>query len=335
MTNHYPNNTRSVNLLHLLANPGVIELLPEPSRPISINSKTFRSRYLFGQTDMDFLANALQILLPVAYGGLTFYFARTFFRTLNQAERIKHAVPAAYALLVLHAAYICAYTASHGHDLVATISELASLIAFTLLAVYVFAELRQSRETSGTGFFVTAVCFVMQTVSSLTISGETIQETKTILKDPIFNLHVTTSVFGYAALMLAAIYGGLYLLLFRAISRNEFGAIFQHIPSLDRLERYGLRATAFGFVFLTLSIVLGAMLYSRIPLGVSIGQFFIDPKVLLTLLVWLLFGATLLVRRIAHIEGRRLVLFWMSGFALTIISMTVVNWVGTSFHSFL
>jgi hypothetical protein len=35
------------------------------------------------------------------------------------------------------------------------------------------------------------------------------------------------------------------------------------------------------------------------------------------------------------LEGRRLVLFWMSGFALTIVSMTIVNWIGTSFHSFL
>ena len=284
---------------------------------------------------METLATLLRIVLPIAYGGLAFYFARTFFRSLNQSERLKHAVPAAYVLLAIHAIYIGAYTTANHHDLVATVFELFSLLAFTLFAVYVFAELRASRETSGTGFFVTAVCFLLQVVSSLTIGGESLQETKSILKDPIFNLHVTTSVFGYAALMLAAIYGGLYLLLYRAIRRNEFGAIFEHIPSLERLERYGLRATAFGFIFLTLSIALGALLYSRIPLGVSTSQFLVDPKVLMTLLVWLVFGVTLLVRKVMHIEGRRLVLFWMSGFALTVISMTIINWIGTSFHSFL
>jgi len=284
---------------------------------------------------MSILVTGLQIALPLAYGGLAFYFARTFFRSLNQAERLKHAVPAAYVVLALHALYISVYTAQNHHDLVATVYELFSLIAFTLLAVYVFAELRASRETSGTGFFVTIVCFVLQLVSSITVNNEIVQETKSILQDPIFNLHVTTSVFGYAALMLAAIYGGLYLLLYRAIRHNQFGAIFEHVPSLDRLERYGLRATAFGFIFLTLSIVLGALLYARIPLGVSASQFLVDPKVLMTLLVWLVFGVTLLVRKVVHLEGRRLVLFWMSGFALTIISMTVINWIGTSFHSFL
>jgi HemX protein len=284
---------------------------------------------------MGILTTALQIILPFAYGALAFYFARTFFRSLNQAERLKHAVPAAYVALALHAVYIGAYTATNHHDLVASAYELFSLLAFTLFAVYVFAELRASRETSGTGFFVTVTSFVLQLVSSVTIPGEPILETNTILRDPIFNLHVTTSVFGYAALMLAAIYGGLYLLLFRAISRNEFGAIFEHIPSLDRLERYGLRATAFGFVFLTLSIVFGALLFSRIATAESNSHFLMDPKVLTTLLVWLIFGVTLLVRKVVHLEGRRLVLFWMSGFALTVISMTLVNWIGTSFHSFL
>ncbi len=284
---------------------------------------------------MEALVTTLRVLLPAVYAGLTLYFARTFFRTVSQTERLKYAVPAAYLVLALHAVYIGTYTAVYHHDLVATVYELFSLLAFTLFAVYVFAELRTSRETSGTGFFVTAVSFLLQLVSSITISGETIVETRTILRDPIFNLHVTTSIFGYAALMLAAIYGSLYLLLYRAIRRNEFGAIFEHIPSLERLERYGLRATAFGFIFLTFSIALGAVLYTRIPLGVSTAQFLTDPKVLMTLLVWLLFGVTLLVRKVVHLEGRRLVLFWMSGFALTILSMTIVNWIGTSFHSFL
>ncbi len=284
---------------------------------------------------MDVLVTLLRVLLPVAYAGLVVYFARTFFRSVSQANRLKYAVPAAYATLGLHAAYISGYTALNHHDLVATVSELCSLIAFTLLAVYVFAELRTSRETSGTGFFVTAVCFLLQLVSSIAIGNSPAPETAAILKDPVFNLHVTTSVFGYAALMLAAIYGGLYLLLFHAIRLNQYGAIFEHVPSLERLERFGLRATTFGFIFLTLSIVLGAILYTRIPLEVSTGRFLADPKVLTTLLVWLVFGATLLVRRVMHIEGRRLVLFWMSGFALTIVSLTIVNWVGTSFHSFL
>ena len=284
---------------------------------------------------MDALVTTLQIVLPAVYALLVFYFGRAFFRTQNTAEpRMKYAVPATYVVLALHAAYIGAYTVVNHHELVATIFELSSLIAFTLLAVYVFAELRPARETSGTGFFVTAVAFVLQLVSSITISGEPVPEVHTILLDPIFNAHVTTSVFGYAALMLAAIYGGLYLMLYHAIRRNEYGAIFEHVPSLERLERYGLRATAFGFLFLSVSIILGGMLLHRFPPVAGATHLLLDPKVLVTVLVWLVFGITLLVRKFAHVEGRKLVLFWMSGFALTIVSMTVINAIGTHFHSF-
>ena len=285
---------------------------------------------------MDALATILRILLPAVYALLALYFARTFFRSGRQSEWLKYAVPAAYTTLALHAVYIGAYTAMYHHDLVATVFELCSLIAFTLLAVYVFAELRSSKETSGTGFFVAVVCFVLQLVSSVANSGAAVPETKTILKDPIFNLHVTTSVFGYAALMLAAIYGGLYLLLFRAIRGNHFGAIFQHIPSLAMIGTLWTSCHGVWIYFPdAFHRVFGVILFSRISVEVTTSQFLLDPKVVTTVVVWLVFGATLLVRRVMHLEGRRLVLFWMSGFILTLVSMTVVNWIGTAFHSFL
>jgi ABC-type uncharacterized transport system permease subunit len=289
--------------------------------------------------NMTGLLDALRVLLPVLYAALLFYFGRTFFRSSGDdayaERRLRYALPAAYIVLAVHAVYIGVFTSVMHHELLATIYELMSLIAFTLLAVYVFAELRPTKETSGTGFFVTAVAFLLQVGSTVTVGSETVPEIKPLLTDPIFNLHVTTSVFGYAALILAAIYGGLYLLLYNALRRNEFGAIFEHIPSLSKLERYGTRATAAGFVFLTLSIALGAMLLHRFPPVGSTGNMLLDPKVLTTLLVWLVFGVTLLIRKFAHVEGRKLVLFWMSGFALTVISMTIVNAVATNFHSFL
>src|ERR1035437_6619267 len=136
---------------------------------------------------MSALAVFLRALLPACYAGLVFYFGRTFFRPLNRARRLKYALPAAYAVIAVHALYIGAYTATEHHELLATIYELMSLIAFTLFAVYVFAELRLSKETSGTGFFVAAVAFLLQLASSLTVGSERVTEIKPLLKDPIFN----------------------------------------------------------------------------------------------------------------------------------------------------
>jgi hypothetical protein len=38
---------------------------------------------------------------------------------------------------------------------------------------------------------------------------------------------------------------------------------------------------------------------------------------------------TLLARRVIRLEGKRLVVLWMSGFVLTIISMGLINAFGT------
>jgi len=64
-------------------------------------------------------------------------------------------------------------------------------------------------------------------------------------------------------------------------------------------------------------------------------SYLLDPKTIATVLTWLVFGTTLFIRRIAKVEGKKLVLFWMSGFALTLVSMTIINAFGTEYHNFL
>ncbi len=275
---------------------------------------------------------AFRILLPLLYATLVAVLGDIFFRPGAATARLRRARPLVFFVLSLHAVYIGLHTIHEGHCLLASIFELCSLIAFTLLAIYFFVEMRITSEASGTGFLVAVVAFLFQTASSLFIQSTSSIEHSAILKNPLFNIHVTSAIFGYAALSLSMIYGTLYLWLFRAMQRNSFGPVFDHLPSLERLERYGIRTTAVGFVFLSISIVIGAML-----LGGSSGIYgtLFDPKVLTTFLVWLIFGATLVIRRVARIEGRKLVLFWMYGFAVTIISMTIVNVFVTSFHSFL
>jgi ABC-type uncharacterized transport system permease subunit len=119
------------------------------------------------------------------------------------------------------------------------------------------------------------------------------------------------------------------------MKKNTFGAIFQELPSLGRLERYGIRASAAGFIFLSISIIFGALLINKsIPLSEG-TNYLLDPKTIATILTWLVFGTTLVIRRMAKVEGRKLVIFWMSGFALTLVSMTIINAFGTQYHNFL
>ncbi len=277
------------------------------------------------------ISNAIQALLPFLYGTLLLGFANLFLRPDSKRGWI---FPAIIITLILHATYIGLYTILAGHCLLTTSHELFSLIAFTMLVTYIIVEPRPKEISAGTGTMVAMVTFLFQLISSLSSNSSSASQNP-IFSDTFFNVHVTSAVFGYAALTLATIYGSLYLLLYRAMKKNTFGPIFQGLPSLGRLERFGIRASAVGFVFLSISIIFGALLIKKsVPLSQG-TSYLLDPKTIATVLTWLVFGSTLFIRRIAKIEGRQLVLFWMSGFALTLISMTIINAFGTEYHNFL
>ncbi|MDP4220559.1 MAG: cytochrome c biogenesis protein CcsA [Bacteroidota bacterium] len=277
-------------------------------------------------------SNTIQAILPFLYGILLLGFANVFIRPGSNRTWI---FPAVLVTLLLHGIYIGLYTITVGHCLLTTSYEMFSLIAFTLLVTYAIVEIRPKEIAAGTGTMVSLVAFLFQLISSLAARGENPMVKNPIFSDPYFNVHVTSAVFGYAALTLATIYGSLYLLLYRAMKKNTFGSIYEELPSLGRLERFGIRSSAVGFIFLSISILFGVLLINK-SMPISQGtSYLLDPKTIATVLTWLVFGSTLVVRRIAKVEGKKLVIFWMSGFALTLVSMTIINAFGTEYHNFL
>jgi len=259
-------------------------------------------------------------------------FANIFFRRIENRAWI---FPLVLTTALAHSLYIGAFTIAAGHCLLTNFYEFFSLIAYTLLVSYMIVELKPKQVAAGTGMMVALVGFVFQLVSSLGTSPDHDRGFAEIFRDPIFNTHVTSAVFGYAALTLATIYGALYLLLYRSMRRNKFGVLFYEVPSLDHLERFGIRATAIGFCFLSVAIVFGAILAAKTHASFGFGNYLLDPKTLATVLIWLVFGITLIARRVARLEGRKIVILWMSGFGLALISMTIINSFITDFHNFL
>ncbi|HET9134996.1 MAG TPA: cytochrome c biogenesis protein CcsA [Candidatus Kapabacteria bacterium] len=281
---------------------------------------------------MGWLSSVILPVLTILYGLLLAGGALFFFK-----KAISHQV-LYYLTLVTgfaHTLYIGSYTVSTGHCLLTTASEIFSLIAFTLLITYIIVELRPTSSSSGTGMVVALVAFLFQLISAIGVGNKSVAGINPIFLEPSFNIHVTSAVFGYAALTLSTIYGSLYLLLYRAMKKNSFGPIFNELPSLSWLERYGLRALFAGFIFLSISILFGFLLIQKNFSSIEASQYLSDPKTIATGLIWLIFGTTLLLRKLIHIDGRKLVLFWMSGYLLTLISMTIVNAFVTEYHRFL
>jgi ABC-type uncharacterized transport system permease subunit len=116
-------------------------------------------------------------------------------------------------------------------------------------------------------------------------------------------LHVGLVLAAFAALTLAAALGGLYLWEERALKLRRPGLLRLRAPSLLTLEALGLRTVAVALPLLTLGMIAGFVH------GASL-----DPQIVVTLLVWALYAAFLVVRP----RGRRAAYLQLAGFLLVL-----------------
>lgn len=104
----------------------------------------------------------------------------------------------------------------------------------------------------------------------------------------------------------------------------------KRLPPLGLLDRIQLRATLFGFVFLTLGIAVGgAWAAATLP-----EPWAFDPKVVFTGVVWLWYGAALQGRLLFGLTGRWSALASIVGFAGMVFSLLVINVLFSTFHGY-
>jgi ABC-type uncharacterized transport system permease subunit len=247
-----------------------------------------------------------------------------FFKQNRIVERL--ARPALALAIAEHLAYSILRALAYGHHPMASVCEILSIVALALALVYLGIEVWRRNKT--TGVFVLPFVLVVQLISIACI--EPTAEINPILRDPLFGMHTGTATLGYAAFFLAAVYGVMYVLFHRALRRKDFGLLFERLTSLDVLARMNRGATLIGFAFLTLGVALGLIWAVR----AGIQGYWLDPKVLMTLLFWAVFGFSLLAHYALKWPATRVVWISLVGFALMVISTLAVNLFLESWHRF-
>jgi ABC-type uncharacterized transport system permease subunit len=272
---------------------------------------------------MDSVLSLLSHVLPVLYGVAWVNYSVYFIRDDPFAKRT--ATPFLLSTAALHALYIGLLAAAYGHHPMANVFEVLTIIALALVLVYLTVEHRQKNKS--TGVFILPAVFLLQLISAVWIQPS--RDINPILKDTLFGLHTGSIALGYAAFFLSAVYGLMYVLLFRALRRKTFGLIFERLPSLDVLARMTMGAVLVGFIFLTFAMLFGAMWASG-----QIDGYWRDPKFVMTLLVWLVYGLSLVSHYLLKWTARRVVSVALMAFALMVFSILAVNLIFTSFHEF-
>jgi ABC-type transport system involved in cytochrome c biogenesis permease subunit len=135
---------------------------------------------------------------------------------------------------------------------------------------------------------------------------------------------------GYAAFVIAAGYGFLFLRLYHELKRRRFSLFFDRLPPLETLDRMMTGALLAGFLALCGTVVSGGVWAHR-----TIEEpWQSDPKILGTLLILAFYGVALGLRQIRRWQARQLAIASLAGIAAIMVSMIAVSAV-SQMHDFM
>ncbi len=136
------------------------------------------------------------------------------------------------------------------------------------------------------------------------------------VRHPSLTLHIVSAVLGVALFGIAFGAAIMYLLQEREVKGKRFGALFSRLPSLDALDRMVQRLVRAGFVVYTVALVAGTITAT----AVWKSAWSWDPQQIVSMVVWILYGALVQLRHSGW-HGRRYALLTLVGFVLVLGSM--------------
>jgi cytochrome c-type biogenesis protein CcsB len=225
-------------------------------------------------------------------------------------------VSATLAGFALHTAALSQRWTEAGRFPAVGLSDGASLLAWTIVLVFLMTYMRTKVEVLGLAAYPTAFALVL--VANLTPATRTDDP---ILQGMFLPVHATFAFFGYAALFVAFTAGVLYLVQERELKSRSPRAFYYLVPSLERCDTLSGRSVLWGFGFLTLAIVTG-LLWNHAARG---RYWTWDAKEWSALVAWAIYVGLIVTRHRTGWGGRRAALLGIAGFAAVVFTFVWMN----------
>ncbi|MGD8188776.1 cytochrome C assembly family protein [Brevibacillus ginsengisoli] len=166
-------------------------------------------------------------------------------------------------------------------------------------------------------FFTNLIGFSVMALSMFISSpaGPTIAHPEAALSELLF-IHITMAIISYAAFSLSMICSGLFLLLHKMLKQKRWSPLIRRLPSLDQLERFTHQLNMLGVPLLLLSIILGTI-WAHLVLH---GQYWLDSKVWLSVIVLIFYSFWLYKWMMNDWQGRKLATWNMIAFVVLLIN---------------
>lgn len=266
----------------------------------------------------------LNILLPVLYLTVLIVYGYDFLNEKSFLYNSKRLF--LFLTLLIHLIFLLLRTVEFDHPPITTKFEIFSVLAFAIGFSYFVLELLT--DVRGTGAFIILFSLIFQTVSSFFIEHNYI--VPEVLRNRLLGLHVISALLGYSGITISAVYGLLFIQLYRNLKENKFGIIFNRLPSLEVLEKLSFKSAVIGFVLLTIAITIGII---WLPQAFPNFSYF-DPKLVSTAFVWIIYGAGISAKFLTNWYGKKVIIFSLGGFVAAMVSLVLTTFLSSTFHSF-
>lgn len=273
---------------------------------------------------MQYMINSLNVLLPLLYGSVFTLYILFFFQKSDLLK--KYASLGLLFTIVVHILYLAFQGIQYNQFPISTVFSSLSMLGLDIALIYYIIEKRL--KEGRTGIFFLGIVFLLQLIASMFNTG--IPEPNEILSNPMFGIHTTSTIFGISALAIAALYSLMYLMLAKDIKKHRFGVIYNGLPSLEIMETMARVATGFGLILLGIGIFLGHLWAYKV-----IGYFiWPDPKIIISDIAWFAYLIGWIFVHFRKVRGIRMSFISVIGFLIFFITLTMANFLQTTFHNF-
>lgn len=221
--------------------------------------------------------------------------------------------------LLAHGAALAIETAELHRLPVIDVRSALSFFSFLATVAFFFVYLRY--RVAALGLFMLPLVFVLTLISAF--------HPERPFADPAFRggwllVHITSIFLGYTAFLLTFVAAVMYLFQERELKSKKPRAFYYRLPSLELCDELYSKSLMAGLPFLTLGILTGFIWASR----AWEGPWELDPKILASLVTWLIYLVLFSTRLSGLWRGRRSAYVAVFGFAAM-----MVTFLGVSFLS--
>lgn len=268
------------------------------------------------------------VLYAIAMAAYLWHFAR------REAVVGRAATTMLVAAVLGHTFVVGMQTMDAGHVPVTNASSAISTFVWLLALAYLYIEMTTDERAMGA--FILPLLVVLQLIPAV-VPG--VEDRAEVLQGPLFGIHVSSLLFAYASFALACVIGITYVLLFKEIKAKHLGFFYARLPSLQVLDTMNQRAIVFGWIFLTVGMVVGAIWASQARGYAAVdprvqAMSLLDPKIAVAMICWAIYSFEAFAARRLGWGGRKVAYLSALGFAIVLLNFVPISYFLPNSHNF-